>query len=178
MIFDNHILRLQLYIKLNGAKIMPSQVTNLTDVQLIFMILSSSVFKKRAIYSAIALALLISSCLSKDDDVVYKFFKRKPTPKEGFARIRFVLIKVFASINIGVMLSIFLIPIIENYIEYNLSENYSVIFMVVMIAVTSLLIGYIQNLIRILQGRPIRPIFDVAVLKYNINARLRRNYEK
>jgi hypothetical protein len=40
-----------------------------------------------------------------DDDVVYQYLYRRPTPKEGLRRIRWVLLKMFTSIYVGFLLA-------------------------------------------------------------------------
>jgi hypothetical protein len=113
--------------------------------------------------------LTILSSIAGDDDVVYKFFDRKPTGKEAIARIRFVLAKAFASIYGGGLMGFAVGQfILKKIFLLTISKDQAVVLIVACIALTALLIGVVQNLIRHIQDRKQRPIFDLALLQYNL----------
>jgi hypothetical protein len=108
-----------------------------------------------------------------DDDVVYQFLERKPTPREGLIRIRWVLLKTFTSLFGGMLLAFVLGKIIlEKRYSVHLSPNQAVLLALACVCVAGLMIGVLENEIRRLCGRQRRPLVDVAVLKHNW--RLRR----
>jgi LytS/YehU family sensor histidine kinase len=113
--------------------------------------------------------LTILSSYVGDDDVVYKLIDRKPTGKEAIARIRFVMVKVIASIFGGAVLAAFIgLVVIRRLFSFSLSGNQGVLLAVFCIAITALSIGEAQNIVRLIQGRQYRPITDhFTVLKHN-----------
>ena len=105
-----------------------------------------------------------------DDEVAYKILKRKPTPKEGMARIRFVLVKLLSCLYGGSALSYFLVQkILKERLGFSFSGNESIALILVSMGFVFLFIGAVQNLIRILLGRPRRPILDFSLLKHNLS---------
>jgi len=116
---------------------------------------------------------LISSSVG-DDDVAYKFFDRKPTGKEALARIRFVIAKVLASLYGGGLMAFFIAQTLaRNDLLSSISKNQSILLMMLCIVAVALLIGIVQNFLRLIQGRQQRPIFDQAILKHNLRLFIR-----
>jgi hypothetical protein len=126
----------------------------------------------------LSFAITLWSCLVGNDDIEYRFFNpdkpeektRKPTGKEGWARVIFVFAKFFASLYGGALIAIF---ISVEIIKRKPSENQTLFLILTFYVVTGLLIGVIQNVIRSLQGRQRRPIFDFALYVHNIKARFK-----
>jgi hypothetical protein len=113
------------------------------------------------------LLTLLSSWVG-DDDVAYNCLDRKPTGKEGIARIRYVLVKFYASMSGGALLTIaFVKEVLERilFIKVSLIEAFCI--SPAFIAIVALLIGVLQNGIRLYQGRQTRPVFDVSLLRHN-----------
>jgi 4-hydroxybenzoate polyprenyltransferase len=103
-----------------------------------------------------------------DDDVVYQFVDRKPTPREGLIRIRWVLLKTFTSLYGGVVLATALTSVLGNFFPISLSKNQAALVALACVVIAGLLIGVLQNQIRRLRGRPTRPLVDLSILKRNL----------
>jgi hypothetical protein len=129
-----------------------------------------SIIEKEVMPCLIFFSLTVYCSYIGDDDVVYRYMGRKPTPEEAICRIRFVLAKAVASIYMGSAIAILLgLEIIKETLGFSISENQSVYLIVVCICIANLLIGVIQNWIRRSQGRQQRPLIDVALWKYNVH---------
>lgn len=109
--------------------------------------------------------LLLTVCSSYigDDDVVYEYLYRKPTPKEGVRRIRWVLLRTFASIYAGSILAAGILRLLRECCSVRLGHDPSILFMFACIAVAGLAIGVLSNAMRYLRGRPTRPLIDPVV---------------
>jgi len=99
-----------------------------------------------------------------DDDVVYEYLYRRPTPNEGLRRIRWVLLRTFTSIYAGVILA----AVVRNLLIRCCSINFvghdqAVLLAFACIALVSVLIGILSNGIRRLRGRQTRPLIDPVV---------------
>jgi len=108
-----------------------------------------------------------------DDDIVYKFLDRKPTPQEGVIRIRFVILKTITSVYAGSLMSIWFVQYIKSIYLINLSKNQAVLLVLIFIAMSSLFIGIIQNGMRYLQCRPRRALIDTIIWRHNLRQWLR-----
>lgn len=106
-----------------------------------------------------------------DDDVVYQFMDRKPTPREAVVRIRWVLLKMATSIYGGFVLAAAVKKSLVGCCSVHLSENPVLLIVFVCMGVVSLLISLLQNQIRRLRGRPTRPLIDRAVWRRNLGQR-------
>lgn len=98
-----------------------------------------------------------------DDDVIYQFLHRKPTPQEGLRRIRWVLLKAFASIYGGLVTVSAIQALLKQCCSVTFVGNPAVLTGFACMAIVSLAIGLLQNGIRRLRGRPRRPVFDPVV---------------
>src|SRR5689334_10155164 len=87
-----------------------------------------------------------------DDDVVYQFLNRKPTPREGLVRIRWVMLKAITSIYGGCVLASLLFDIIIRVYRHRIPIAEVVLFSTMCMGIVSLLIGVLQNEIRRLPG--------------------------
>jgi hypothetical protein len=58
-----------------------------------------------------------------DDDVVYEFLHRKPTPREAIIRVRWVLLKAVTSIYGGCVLAAAILQPLKGFNLINPSEN-------------------------------------------------------
>ena len=133
-----------------------------------------TVISQTALVFLISFGLTLISSYLGDDDVVYKFFNRKPTGKEAIVRICFVMVKYFASISGGCLISAFVgLVILKRIFFLNMTKDHAVLLTLFFIIVAYLLIGVIQNVIRRMQGRQPRSIFDWAIYKHNIKLWLR-----
>lgn len=103
-----------------------------------------------------------------DDDVVYEFFDGKPTPREAIIRVRWVLLKAATSICGGALLATIILKLLKTFHLYHPSDSEVVLLAVMCMAIVSLLIGVLQNQIRRLRGRPLRPLIDRKIWKKNI----------
>jgi hypothetical protein len=119
--------------------------------------------------AAIFFALTLISSWIGDDDTAYKFWGRKPTGAEGIARIRFVLVKFFASLYGGVLVAFLLASYVRDAFSMTMPNEYFVCFMALCMALFALFIGVMQNGIRLIRGRKLRPIYDLALLRYNLD---------
>jgi hypothetical protein len=102
-----------------------------------------------------------------DDDVVYQYMDRKPTPREGIIRIRWVMLKALTSIFGGGVLGIAIDKFLSDYFSFDISKNQAGLTALACFAVVGLLIGVLQNEIRRARGRPSRPLIDGAVWRRN-----------
>src|SRR5579862_6851151 len=67
-----------------------------------------------------------------DDEIAYKILERKPTSKEGMARIRFVLVKMFAAVLGGGILAVFLGQVIlQRTFLFALTKNQIVLLILI-----------------------------------------------
>jgi len=98
-----------------------------------------------------------------DDDVVYQYLDRKPTPQEGVRRIRWALLKATASIYGGALLAAAVLVMLRACCAIVLAGDPAVLISFACMGVVCLLIGVVQNGIRILRGRPTRPLIDRVV---------------
>jgi len=98
-----------------------------------------------------------------DDDVVYQYLDRRPTPQEGLRRIRWVLLKATASIYGGALLATAVPAVLRACCAIALVGDPAVLITFACMGVVSLLIGVLQNGIRSLRGRPTRPLIDPVV---------------
>jgi hypothetical protein len=113
------------------------------------------------------LLTLISSWVG-DDDVVYAFWDRDPTPNESIRRLRYVLVKFFASLYGGGYLALLLgRDVIKGMLMIDFPKVVFVVLIGICIGAFSLFIGVIQNQIRSLNGRPKRPPYDLALRRRN-----------
>ncbi len=129
-----------------------------------------SQFEKLIILFACMLFLTVYRSYLGDDDVVYKFMDRKPTPQESIIRIRWVLLKAFAAISGGVVLASAIIVSLRSQ-SIHLSESQLDLLFFASMGVVVCLIGFIQNGIRLLTGRRQRPIIDVEIWRRNFGMR-------
>jgi hypothetical protein len=106
-----------------------------------------------------------------DDDVIYQFLNRKPTPREAIIRIRWVMLKALTSIYGGGLLAIAIVRFLMSCCSINLSENPATLTGFACMAVASLLISVMQNGIRHLRGRPTRPLIDRVVWRRSLGPR-------
>jgi hypothetical protein len=111
------------------------------------------------------------------DDVVYDFFDRKPTPREGFLRLFWVVLKAVTSVLGGGLLAIFLFTMTFRFFpaaigvfreHLGFSKNGIVLLAFALSGLMVLLIGILQNVIRQFRGRPTRPLVDWAILRKNL----------
>lgn len=117
----------------------------------------------------IALSLTLLFSFFGDDDVVYKFMGRKPTPQEGLARIRFVLAKAFAAMSGGALVvGTFGAYTFHDLLHVQPSKNQLVLIALVCMGLVVLLIAGLQNIIRYLLGRQIRPLVDISLMRSNL----------
>jgi len=119
---------------------------------------------------AVFLMLTIISCYIGDNDVVYKFLERKPSPKEAVARIRFVLLRGITSVYGGGILAFcFARYVLKDVYSIHVSVDQSVLLILFFYGVVDfLIIGIIQNGLRFLQGRQQRPLFDPIIWRHNL----------
>jgi hypothetical protein len=109
------------------------------------------------------LALTVFCSYIGDDDVVYKYLERKPTPKEGLRRIRWVLLRTFTSIYGGLVLAAVVQKLLMQCCSIVLSKDPAVLTLFACMALVGLSIGVLQNGMRRLRGRPTRPLIDPVV---------------
>jgi hypothetical protein len=122
------------------------------------------------ILSAGFLLLTMVSSYVGDDDVAYAFLNRKPTSQEALARIRFVFLKMFASISCGAVFAVtFVKPLLARMGIAHVSKGEAVGLAFLCIIMCGLLIGIAQNISRRMRGRPQRPIVDVRLIQHNLN---------
>jgi hypothetical protein len=122
------------------------------------------------IVSVCLLGLTIFCSYIGDDDVVYQFLDRKPTPREAIVRIRWVILKTLTSIYGGFVLAAAVKKFLMGCCSIKLSENPAALIVFACITLVSLLIGILQNLIRHLRGRPARPLIDGAVWRRSLGS--------
>ncbi len=71
----------------------------------------------------VALLALTAFCsYIGDDDIVYQFLDRKPTPREGLVRVRWVMLKAITSAYGGGVLAITLLEAIEIFYRLKISK--------------------------------------------------------
>lgn len=114
---------------------------------------------------AVCLLLLsMGSSYVGDDDVVYDYLYRKPTPHEGLRRIRWVLLRTFTSIYAGAVLTRAILNIPQGCCAIRaVGHDQAALLLLACVALVSLLIGILSNGIRRLRGRPTRPLLDPVV---------------
>ena len=71
----------------------------------------------------ISFSAMMLCCRKGDDDVVYKFFERKPTADEAKQRIRYVLAKFAAAISGAGLLVIFSVKFLIAELGLKLSPS-------------------------------------------------------
>ena len=111
-----------------------------------------------------------------DDEVAYRFIGRKPTGKEVVARLRFLIAKFCACLSGGIVMAVFFMQYIYAGI-FSLpkpSPNRLALLYLLGVFAAFLLCGVLQNIIRRLQGRKPRSVYEKEVLKDNLK-RLRSN---
>ena len=124
------------------------------------------------VFALITFLLTMYSSWIGDDDVVYACMHRKPTNHEGLRRMRYVLVKGFASMSCGgYFASVFGEYILKPTVMPQISHDQAVLIILIFMGITGLLIGVIQNVIRQYQGRQLRPPFDKELFVYNLNRR-------
>ena len=104
----------------------------------------------------------------KDDDVVYDFLDRKPTPRESIIRIRWVLLKALTSIVGGGVLALSILMLVMKFNFIFPSKNAGILLGAICMGVVNLSIGLLQNVIRWLTGRTRRPVFDRVIWRKNL----------
>jgi hypothetical protein len=126
-----------------------------------------SFFLKNGIVFIIFFGVFLVCCYIGDDDVLYKFHDRKPTPAEGIASLRYALTKGIASLYGGGLLAVFVGKIIlEKTLLIKVSGDEAVLLALVGFLFFNFVITWaIQNLIRRYQGRQLRPLVDKPALK-------------
>jgi hypothetical protein len=124
--------------------------------------------QKLFVLSAFFLGLTALCSYIGDDDVVYRFLDRKPTPHEAIIRIRWVMLKAVASIYGGFLLGSIVKKSLLGCCSIGLSENPAVLIAFACVALVSLLIGVMQNGIRRLRGRAARPLIDAVVWRRSL----------
>jgi hypothetical protein len=98
-----------------------------------------------------------------DDDVVYQYLYRKPTPNEGLRRIRWVLLKTFTSVYGGFIVAAAVRQVLTLCCSITLSRDPTLLVAYACMLLVALLIGILQNGVRLLRGRPTRPLIDPIV---------------
>lgn len=93
-----------------------------------------------------------------DDDVIYQFLYRNPTPDEALRRTRWVLLKVTTSVYGGAVVAA----------GVREPPRPAVLIKLACVASVFLLIGALQNGIRILRGRPTRPLVDRVIWQRSV----------
>jgi hypothetical protein len=102
------------------------------------------------------------SCIG-DDDVVYRYLNRSPTPHEAIIPLRWVILRTFTSIYGGILLATIPIEFMSKRYPIRLSGDGAVVLALVCMGLVSVSIGILQNGIRRLRGRPTRPLIDGVV---------------
>jgi hypothetical protein len=123
---------------------------------------------------ACLLCLTAFSSYIGDDDVIYQYLDRKPTPREGIIRIRWVILKGLVSVYGGFVLGTAVRKLLADCCSTTLSGDPAVLIGLACIALVSLLIGILQNEIRHLCGRPRRPLIDHVVWQRSVRGPLGR----
>ena len=124
------------------------------------------------------LLLTICSSYIGDDDVVYDYLYRKPTPHEGLRRIRWVLLRTLTSIYAGALLSRAGLNILIWCCSIHVTgHDPALLLMLACIVVVSILIGILSNGMRRLLGRPTRPLIDPIVWRRSSGGPLTRGRE-
>jgi hypothetical protein len=98
-----------------------------------------------------------------DDDVIYQFLYRKPTPHESLARLRWVILKIMTSIYGGFVLSAAVRKFLAACFSVSLTDFAHAQVVLACIGVVALFIGLLQNAIRYASDRPLRPVIDPIV---------------
>jgi hypothetical protein len=111
----------------------------------------------------ILLAATVYCSYVGDDDVVYQYLHRQPTPDEGLRRIRWVLLRTFTSISGGAVLAALVLQLLIGCCSIRFSGYPLDLLLFACIAVVSVLIGILSNGIRRVRGRPTRPLIDKVV---------------
>jgi hypothetical protein len=112
-------------------------------------------------WAAVFVCLLIATGYCSyigDDDVIYQFLYRNPTPDEALRRTRWVLLKVTTSVYGGAVVAAAVRELLKPAVLVKLA----------CMALVFLLIGALQNGIRILRGRPIRPLLDRVIWQRSV----------
>ena len=126
--------------------------------------------QKLLVLSAFFLGLTAFCSYIGDDDVVYRFLDRKPTPHEAIIRIRWVMLKAVASIYGGFLLGSIVKKFLLGWCSIGLSKDPAVLIAFACVALVSLLIGVMQNGIRRVRGRPRRPLIDAVVWQRSLGS--------
>jgi hypothetical protein len=113
-------------------------------------------------------SLTLLSISAGDGEAVYKFLDRKPTGNEAIARIRFVMVRLIASISGGCLMALIIgRDMLRDDFSLAISKDQRTLLAVLCIGVTHILIEVVHNIIRHMQGRRTRPIFDPVIIKHN-----------
>jgi len=112
--------------------------------------------------------ILIVFILTKGDDAGKFPPIRKPTPNEGLVRIGYILAKL-ATIAYSATLMVY--PLFRFHILQNLTNNTISSTFVMCMFMASLLIRFLQNLIRRMQNRLPAPYIDISTLRHNLEQR-------
>jgi len=115
--------------------------------------------------TAVCLLMLTVYCsYIGDDDVVYDYLYRRPTPNEGLRRIRWVLLRTFASMYGGFVLAGTILKFLIQFCSIRVvGQDTKVLLAFACIALANILIGILSNGMRRLRGRPTRPLIDPIV---------------
>lgn len=107
--------------------------------------------------------------INGDNDAVYRYWNRKPTPQESFAWVRFVLSKYIASIYCGAFTGVWFVRnIYLAFIARSITNNQAVLIFALAMFFVYCAIGVAENAIRLIQKRPTRPLVDMAVYRRGI----------
>ena len=119
----------------------------------------------------ISLSVTVVFCWNGDDDVVYRFFERKPTGTETMQRIRFLFAKFSTVFSGSGFLIIFLAKMLIGHtnVPISINLNKTALMFLVAMAIEWAFIGVVKNQIRRFQGRIPRPVFDLSVALFNIS---------
>lgn len=98
-----------------------------------------------------------------DDDIIYQFLYRKPTPREGLVRVRWVFLKALTSIYGGGVLAVGVAKLLAVCCSVSFSKSLIVPAILACVGLVFLAIGILQNGVRRLRGRPIRPVIDPVI---------------
>jgi hypothetical protein len=123
---------------------------------------------KLTLVSIVLLTLTTYCSYIGDDDIVYKFADRKPTPREAIIRLRWVMLKAVTSIYVGCAATYSLKAFLAHQYSLVFSHDSSVLTGFCLMALASLLIGALQNIVRRLTARPTRPIIDLGIFRRNL----------
>ena len=112
--------------------------------------------------------------LNRFDDLVYELFDRSPTSVESVKRVVYVFAKALTCLYCGSIFAvIFKRMFIEKNLQIPLTAHQNLLLIIACMVLVFFLLGLIQNAIRKLQGRPLRPILDRRVFLRGIRSWIR-----